>query len=176
VISFPLVIFVNQLFDWIVSNVLNVPQVPEQLAVYFLKMTFGHPLYFFLATLTIVVFAPLIEELLFRGFLQSFIRKQLGSKQAIFITSILFSFFHYSPEQGLANLTIIASLFTLSLFIGFSYEKTKSLATPIIFHSLFNTVNVCNLYFLGGISEKVPNQNFVNFERIFDQFSIFFRG
>ena len=151
VIAFPLVIFINQILDWTLSNVFHVPLMPEQIAVYFLKMTFGHPLYLSMAILTIVFFAPIVEELLFRGFLQSFIRKQLGSKQAIFITSLLFAFFHYSKEQGLANLTIIVSLFTLSLFIGFSYEKRKCLFTPIVLHALFNAVNVCNLYFLGEI-------------------------
>lgn len=151
VVSFPLVLFVNQLFDWILTYVFQIREVPEQLAVYFLKMTFGHPLYLFFAILAIIVFAPIIEELLFRGFLQSFIRKHLGSKQAIFITSLLFSLFHFSIEQKMANLTIIASLFVFSLFLGFVYEKRGSLASPIVLHALFNTINVCNLYFLGGI-------------------------
>lgn len=151
VISFPLVVFVNQLFDWIVSQIFQIQIMPEQLAVYFLKMTFGHPFYLLLAILTIVVFAPIVEEILFRGFLQSFIRQHLGNKQAIFITSVLFSFFHYSPEQGLANLTIIGSLFVFSLFLGLVYEKKGSLPTPIALHALFNMVNVGNLYFLGGI-------------------------
>lgn len=156
VLSFPLVLFVNQLLDWFVTNVLHVAHVPEQLAVYFLKMTFGNPSYLTLAMITIIIFAPVIEEILFRGFLQSFIRQHLGQKQAIFITSILFSFFHYSPEQGIANLTIIASLFVLSLFIGFVYEKKGSLISPMTLHAIFNLVNVGNLYFLGGIPKYLP--------------------
>jgi membrane protease YdiL (CAAX protease family) len=151
IISFPLVVFINQLCDWIVSQLFQIHIMPEQLAVYFLKMTFGHPFYLLLAVLTIVVFAPIVEEILFRGFLQSYIRQHLGNKQAIFITSVLFSLFHYSPEQGLANMTIIASLFVFSLFLGFVYEKKGSLPTPIALHALFNMVNVGNLYFLGGI-------------------------
>ncbi len=151
IFSFPLVLFINQLFDWIVANLFHIQQIPEQLAVYFLKMTFGHPLYLSFAIITIVIFAPLVEEILFRGFLQSFIRKHLGNYQAIVITSLLFSFFHYSPEQGIANMTIIASLFVFSLFLGFIYEKRGSLLAPMTLHALFNAVNVCNLYFLGGI-------------------------
>jgi membrane protease YdiL (CAAX protease family) len=150
-ISFPLIIFVNQLIDWILSHIFQFQLMPEQLAVHFLKMTFGEPFYLLLAILTIVVFAPFIEEILFRGFLQSFIRQHLGSKQAVVITSTLFSFFHYSPEQGMTNLTIIASLFVFSLFLGFVYEKKGSLPTSIALHALFNLINVGNLYFLGGI-------------------------
>ena len=114
-------------------------------------MTFAHPSLFVLTISTIVIFAPVIEELLFRGFLQSFIRQHLGSKQAICITSVLFAFFHYSSEQGIGNLPIIISLFVLSLFIGFIYEKRGSLAAPIALHAIFNAVNVVNLYFLGGM-------------------------
>jgi membrane protease YdiL (CAAX protease family) len=154
ILSFPLVLFTNQLFDWLISSLFHVVQMPEQLAVYFLKMTFGHPLYFTLAVLTIIVFAPIIEEMLFRGFLQSWIRQHLGSKQAILVTSLLFAFFHYSPEQGIANITIISSLFVFSLFIGFVYEREGALASPIMLHSLFNTINVCNLYFFGGIFDR----------------------
>lgn len=151
IISFPIVVFVNQLFDFLLSNVFSIHIMPEQLAVYFLKMTFGNSFYLSLAVITIIIFAPIVEEILFRGFLQSFIRQHLGSKQAIFITSVLFALFHYSPEQGFSNLTIIASLFTFSLFLGLAYEKRQSLPSPIMLHSLFNAVNVCNLYFLGGI-------------------------
>lgn len=150
-ISFPLVVFVNHFLDFLLYILFQVQEVPDQLAVYYLKMTFGHPFYFALALSTIVFFAPFIEELIFRGFLQSFIRQHLGSKQAIAVTSILFALFHYSPEQGLANITIVGSLCTLSLFIGFIYEKRGSLVAPMMLHGLFNAMSVMHLYFLGGI-------------------------
>lgn len=149
VISFPLIVFVNQGLDWIVTNIFHVAHAPDQLAVQFLKMTLGYPILFILALISIVVLAPLVEEILFRGFLQSFIRQHLGRKQAIFITSLLFSLFHYSPEQKMSNITIVGSLFAFSLFLGFIYEKRGSLFAPIFLHSLFNTINVVNLYFLG---------------------------
>jgi len=151
VLSFPLVLFLSQFFNYLLTEIFHVKEVPEQLAVYFLRMTFAQPLFFVLTMSTIVIFAPLIEEMLFRGFLQSFIRQHLGSKQAIGITSVLFAFFHYSSDQGIANLPIIVSLFALSLFIGFIYEKRGSLAAPIALHAIFNAINVINLYFLGGM-------------------------
>lgn len=149
VISFPVIIFVNQGLDWVITNLFHVTHAPEQLAVQFLKMTLGYPVLFVLALLAIIVLAPLVEEILFRGFLQSFIRQNLGRKQAIVITSLLFSLFHYSPEQKISNLTIVASLFVFSLFLGLVYEKRGSLFAPVALHSLFNTINVVNLYFLG---------------------------
>lgn len=150
VVSFPFVIFSNQFFEWFLHEICKFPQLPEQLAVRFLKMTFNYPIDFILTVSTIVVFAPIIEELLFRGFLQSFIRQHLGSKAAIVISSFCFAFFHYSPEQGISNFSIIFSLFFLALFLGYSYEAKRSLLTPISLHAIFNAVNVANLYFLGG--------------------------
>ncbi len=150
-LAFPLVSFINNLFDFLLHTVFHIHQIPDQIAVYYLKMTFGQPVYFIIAIISITLFAPFIEELLFRGFLQSFIRQHLAAKQAIGITSLLFALFHYSPEQGLANITIVGSLFTLSLFIGFTYEKRGSLVSPMILHSLFNTMSILHLYFLGDV-------------------------
>lgn len=149
-ISFPIVLFLSQLLDWSVAHLFHVKEIPEQLAVHFLKMTFGNPLYLFLTILTIVFFAPIIEETLFRGFLQSFIRQHLGPKKAIGITATLFAFFHYSPEQGLGNIPIVGSLLALALFLGFVYEKKGSLFAPIALHASFNLISVLNLFFLGG--------------------------
>lgn len=149
-ISFPVVLFASQLLDYLVFIIFKVTQLPDQIAVYFVKMTFSHPLYFILALLSIVILAPLVEELLFRGFLQTFIRKHLGSNQAIVITALCFAFFHFSPEQGLGNIPIVGSLFSLALFLGYLYERQGSLFAPMALHALFNTISILNLYFLGG--------------------------
>lgn len=150
-LSFPVVLFVNQLMEDFLYRVLGVEQIPDQIAVRFIKMTAEQPFYFFLAIIAVVILAPLIEEFLFRGLLQSFIRKHLGSKQAIFITALCFSCFHLSWEQGWGNVSIVASLFPLALFLGFLYEKQRSLLSPIGLHSLFNGLSIANLYFFGGI-------------------------
>lgn len=148
-IGFPVILFISQLLEFIVGYLFNVKEIPDQLAVYFVKMTFNYPFYFFLAALTVTIFAPLIEEFLFRGFLQSWLRKHMGPAYAIFLSSLSFSLFHYSFGQGLANISIIGSLFPLALILGFLYEKRGSLLSSIALHSLFNTVSILNLYFLG---------------------------
>jgi membrane protease YdiL (CAAX protease family) len=150
-IAFPIVVFINEVLDLCLSFFFGIQELPEQLAVRFLKMTFQYPSYFFLSIVTIVFLAPMLEEILFRGFLQTFIRKYFGPKLAIFLTSLSFSFFHYSPEQGLANLSIIGSLFVLSFFLGFVYEK-EGLLSSIFLHAFFNGVSVVNLYFFGGFA------------------------
>lgn len=150
-IAFPLVLLLSAILEWLVLALSGMPQLPEQVAVQFVRNTFQSPVSLLLSILSISILAPLIEELLFRGFLQSFIRKHLGSHQAIGITSLCFSLFHYSQNQGWGNIPIIGSLFALALFLGFIYERQKSLAASISLHALFNSISIFNLYFFGEV-------------------------
>jgi len=155
VLAFPVVIFLSQGLEQVVLKVFHITQLPDQAAVKFLKSTFDNPMNFILAVGSIVILAPLVEEILFRGFLQTYIRQHLGSKQAIVITSVCFSLFHYTVGQSLGNISIIISLFVLALFLGFIYEKRGSLFASIMLHSLFNAVSVANLYLFGGFSSSI---------------------
>lgn len=152
VLAFPIVLFLSQLFEHLIYKVFHIQNLPDQIAVKFLKSTFETPSYFLLAILSIVVLAPLIEEMLFRGFLQSYIRRHLGAKQAIFITSVCFAMFHFATGQGLGNISIIIPLFVLSLFLGFLYEKQGSILAPMTLHASFNAISVINLYIFGGFT------------------------
>ena len=152
-IAYPLVLFSGQLFDLLLYFFFHIKQLPDQTAVLFLKMTLGHPFYFFLTLITVIVLAPCLEEILFRGFLQSFIKQHLNTKLSIFISALCFALFHYAPEQGIANVSIVGSIFILALFLGFIYEKRGSLIAPIVLHASFNTINVINLYLLEGFSK-----------------------
>lgn len=146
-IAFPLVLFLQQGFDVLLRGAFHLPKLPEQVAVYFLKMTLQYPLYFSFALVTVILLAPIAEETLFRGFLQSYLRQKVGSKIAIFLTAFIFAFFHFSLGQGISNLPIVVSLFVFASFLGFLYEKERSLAAPIFLHMLFNAVNALELYF-----------------------------
>lgn len=152
ILAFPLVLFMSQMLEIVIFKIFQVTQLPDQIAVKFLKSTFEDPIYFILAVISIIILAPLIEETLFRGFLQTYIRQHLGSKQAILITSVCFSLFHYSSGQGLGNISIIVSLFVLSLFLGFLYEKQGSLLASMTLHASFNLISVINLYLFGGFT------------------------
>ncbi len=81
-----------------------------------------------------VVFAPLIEELLFRGILYPFIRQQGYPKLALLGTSVLFGALHL-------NMVLFVPMTFLGLMLVWLYEKTDNLAAPIFSHSLFNLAN-----------------------------------
>lgn len=150
IIAYPIVTFIGYLLDILVLVFFKSHKLPDQLAIEFIKSTFSQPIYFILALFLIIIVAPIIEEFLFRGVLLNFLKVYLKRSLAIIISSIVFAFFHYSTSQKLSNLTILISLFTLSCFLGFLYEKQKSLIAPIFLHATFNAISIINLLIIKG--------------------------
>ena len=99
-----------------------------------------------MASATIVIAAPCIEEFLFRGCLQSFLKQYMSTKGAILFSSLCFSLFHFSLSQGLGNISLCASLFVFALFLGFIYE-TGSLFASVGLHMTFNIVSAGRVLF-----------------------------
>ena len=91
--------------------------------------------------------APLLEEFLFRGLFQTWIKKHLGVKAAILIASLCFALFHVSVAHGVGNLSLVPSLFVFSCFLGFIYERQKSLFASIVLHTTFNLVSTLRIIF-----------------------------
>lgn len=87
-----------------------------------------------LAALVAVLLGPLLEELLFRGFLQSALTRVAGARGALVISSALFAALH-----GVAGLPV---LFALSLFLGWLQLRTRSLLVPWSAHALHNAVQL----------------------------------
>ncbi len=145
-ISFPLVIAIGQLVDMVLYFFLNFENY-EQVAVRYLKTTLSSPPMLAVALFTILLAAPIIEEFLFRGCLQTFFKRYVHPKGAIILSSLCFSLFHFAPSQGLGNVSLVISLFTFALFLGFIYERQASLFASIGLHITFNTVSTCRILF-----------------------------
>jgi uncharacterized protein len=92
--------------------------------------------------ISITIISPILEELIFRGFLQNLFGQTFHPFGSISITSIIFALAHYDSELGCSNIAIIISLMSLSYFLGMLYEKEKSLLAPISMHITFNTISV----------------------------------
>lgn len=89
-----------------------------------------------LIVFTAVVAVPFIEELIFRGMIQTMLRSYIVKPwPAIFLASLVFVVFH-------ANAPHWPALFVLSLCLGYTYEKSGSLFRSIFVHALFNAMSV----------------------------------
>ena len=125
------------------------PTNQEQIAVQFLKNYLNDPLTMAIALFSIVLAAPLFEEYLFRGLLLSYIRNKLGPITAVFLSAAIFALFHFAPSQANENIPLIATLFAFGSYLGFAYEKTRSLITSIVLHVTFNSISVIRIIFNG---------------------------
>lgn len=139
-ISFPIVSLWSELVALVCLLLFNYISV-DQLAVKNLKIIAEKPLLFELTLLSVFTLIPLIEELLFRGFLQSWLVTKMRASLAIVTTSLIFALFHFSSSQGITNIELISSLFVLSCFLGFLYEKRRSIWAPIGLHAFFNGIS-----------------------------------
>lgn len=142
---FPLIYFWSQGLELLTQALLGTEPI-EQSAILALKQHQGKPWVFPLVIFLVILPFPAIEEILFRGLMQNWIRVRGGPLAAILISALIFAFFHFSPNQGWSNLTILSSLFFLGCFLGVLFEKTKSLKTSIGLHSTFNAMSVLFLF------------------------------
>ena len=86
-----------------------------------------------------VFVAPVLEELIYRGLLQTALLDLIGTKKrwpVILAASLLFTVMHTSVAWQAQPI-----LFVLALFLGWLYERTGSLWPPIVLHIGFNSLN-----------------------------------
>lgn len=87
----------------------------------------------FWAIMTAVVMAPILEEYLFRGVIQSSLIARLGTARGIIVGAAIFGVIHFVPQQ-------VVYAFALGLVLGFVYYMSKSLVTVIALHFINNGI------------------------------------
>lgn len=88
--------------------------------------------------ISVVILAPIVEEILFRGLIYKAIN---GSyKLKIILNSLVFAFIHFQFE-------IVVQLFILSLIISYIRYKTDNINAAIIFHAFNNLITFIALYY-----------------------------
>ena len=94
-----------------------------------------------IATFTVVIIAPIIEEIFFRGFLM----RTLVNHYKLYLGSIasaaIFALFHLQPNS-------IIPLFIVGLLLNSIVIRTKSILPAIGFHMLFNGISLAAQYIL----------------------------
>ncbi len=86
-----------------------------------------------------VFFAPVQEELIFRGFLYGCAKRYVGPTAALIFTAALFAGIHL-------HLPSFAGLFALAVCLTLAYEWTGSIFVPMAMHALFNLLSVVALF------------------------------
>ena len=91
---------------------------------------------FALDALGLVFIAPIVEEFLFRGFLNNLLRGKVNTFIRMSIVSILFAALHF-PTYIHNWIQFIAYLI-LAIVLFLVYERRRSLFDAILLHSLYN--------------------------------------
>lgn len=83
------------------------------------------------AILKVVVMAPIIEELIFRGVIMHGLMKNYSKFTAVFVSALMFALFHLNPWQFPAT-------FILGILLGILMVRTKSIYLCITGHAINN--------------------------------------
>lgn len=85
----------------------------------------------FWSFMTLVIAAPVFEELLFRGIILDGFLKQYSVRKSILWSSFFFGLFHLNPWQ-------FVTAMILGSFIGWVYHRTRSLLPCMAIHAFAN--------------------------------------
>jgi membrane protease YdiL (CAAX protease family) len=101
----------------------------------------AHPAMRAVVLTSVVVLAPLSEELFFRGILQSLLRRYVGPWWSIAICSAAFAATHIPAEPQ-----AVGALAALAGMLGWLYERSGRLIAPIVAHAVFNAVMITTTF------------------------------
>ena len=89
--------------------------------------------------ISVIILAPIIEEIIFRGVFLNGLLKTYSPKVSIIISSFLFAIIHIKPIQIFVALV-------LGHILGYTYYKTKSMGNVILLHAIANIVGLLGKY------------------------------
>jgi len=128
----------NNLID--LTGIINYSPMYQELA----NKIFGGD--FYIAFLTTVCMAPILEELLFRGLIYKRLRNTCKPFTAAIISSLAFGITH-------GNLVQFLYAFLAGMLLAYIYEKYKNIWAPIIFHVCANTLSMLGAGFIDEIHD-----------------------
>ncbi|MBN2118732.1 MAG: CPBP family intramembrane metalloprotease [Anaerolineales bacterium] len=104
------------------------------------------PVWFFIVG---AVFAPLVEEIFFRGFLFQGFRQRYGWVNAMLLSSGIFAVAHLDPVS-------LVPTFILGCVLAYVYHRSNSVWPGIILHFLVNAFGLCSAYFAANYQNLIP--------------------
>lgn len=95
----------------------------------------AHGAWFIVLFVVVVVGAPLVEELVYRGFIQGGLQSQIGSTWALVITAAWFTVVHLEPIE-------FPGLFAFAIVLGLCYRRTRRVGLSMVTHLAFNATGL----------------------------------
>lgn len=123
-----LVVAVTLPFQWLFPSLFNSEAVEKRANDLF---DAAHGAWIVLLVVIVVVCAPVVEELVYRAFIQHNLGVAYGARIAVFISSFWFAAVHLQLAE-------FPGLFAFALVLGICFARTKRLGLSIVTHVAFN--------------------------------------
>ncbi len=91
--------------------------------------------------IALVIAAPILEELIFRGIMLDGLLRIYSPTKAIVVSSLLFGVIHLNPAQFVGGALVGG-------FMGWVYFHTRSVLATILIHASFNLTAFAESYFI----------------------------
>jgi len=98
------------------------------------RLVFGQTDIVLFSMINVIIWAPIFEEIGFRGLLYTTLRSRLTPTVAIVLSAIIFSALH------LKSLHSFLSIFWSGLILAYAYERYRSLLPGMVIHSVGNII------------------------------------
>jgi membrane protease YdiL (CAAX protease family) len=124
-------------------HILGVQETPN----FMLNLEYPTPMHKILLLVAVVIIAPIVEEVVFRGFLQKrFSGTFLGIHGAIFVTAFIWAVIHGQYES-----VYIFVIFLIGIIFGYARVISNSLYIPIMMHAVLNLWSTLGLFYEKGV-------------------------
>ena len=123
-----LVVAVTLPFQWLFPSLFNSEAVEKRANDLF---DAAHGAWIALLVVIVVVCAPVVEELVYRAFIQHNLGVAYGARIAVLISSFWFAAVHLQLAE-------FPGLFAFALVLGICFARTKRLGLSIVTHVAFN--------------------------------------
>ena len=104
------------------------------------------------AILKVVIIAPVIEELIFRGVIMHGLMRNYSKYTAVVVSALMFALFHLNPWQFPAT-------FILGLLLGMVMLRTRNIYLCILGHAINNGLVLFSIQFAGEIQKTSFSQS-----------------
>lgn len=137
---------------WLVQIVLSIilqfGDVPTRSNTEDLDQVQQRPGAFLVLLLGALVFAPIVEEVAYRGVIQRSLASRLPAPAAIAVTGFLFGLSHVIPTLGWGNLGLVIILWAIGCLLGALAHLTGRLGPAIWAHAGLNGLVMAIVWFV----------------------------
>jgi len=134
--SLPLALGVTILTDELDRIAQLVLHLPEQFTKIQEVLTIRDPLSAIFIIGVVIIIAPFVEEIIFRGFFQRILEYRLQDiTKAVLYSALTFAIIHFNPWWAV-------QIYIIAVFMGYVAWRTNSIWIPFIIHAINNAAAV----------------------------------